>query len=422
MKRKKICVLGLGYMGLPTASLLATNGYQVIGVDINSRKIESIKKRQIPFNEPGLKELVFKAMDSENLNVQSEMTKADVFIIAVPTPITPAKKADLSYVVSAAEMIAPFLEKDNLVILESTVSPETCTKILIPILNKSGLKVGKDYLLSHCPERAIPGNTMHELVNNDRIIGGINGESKKITKKIYSSFVKGDIYLTDTTTAETIKLMENTFRDINIALANEFAKIAEEIGIDIWEAIDLANKHPRVNILKPGPGVGGHCIAIDPWFLTEHSKNAKIIRTARDINDTMPGHVISLAEKMLKKIKNPTITILGVAYKPNVDDARETPAKQIIALARRLGWDIKIHDFHVKESEFPGLATLDEAVKGSDCLILVTNHQKYKNIDYNKIKSQMRRANILDTRSFLNSDELEQIGFNVKVLGKNKHK
>lgn len=417
---KKICVLGLGYMGLPTASLLATNGYSVVGVDVNEKKVKAINDREIPFDEPGLKELVLKAIDTGKFNAQTEVPESDVFIIAVPTPITARKKADLSYVESATEMIYPKLKKGNLVILESTVSPNTCTKLMIPILEKSKLKASKDFMLSHCPERAIPGNTMHELVFNDRIIGGIDEKSKKATAAIYSSFVKGKIFLTDTTTAETVKLMENTFRDINIALANEFAKIAEEIGINIWEAINLANRHPRVNILQPGPGVGGHCIAIDPWFLTEHSDNALIIKTARNINDSMPEHVIGLAKKMLNGIEQPKITILGVAYKPDVDDARETPAKHIIESAKKLGWQVTAHDPHVKSKDFSGLSGLDPALEGSDCVILVTNHEYYRKLKPIEVKTKMRIARLIDTRNYLNHKLWENAGFDVKVLGKAK--
>jgi UDP-N-acetyl-D-mannosaminuronic acid dehydrogenase len=418
--KQSVCVLGLGYMGLPTASLLANNGFEVTGVDVNQEKVDSINRKEILFDEPGLKELVLKAIDSGNFKAQTKVSEADIFVIAVPTPFTEDKKADLTFVEAATKMIASVLKKGDLVILESTVSPGTCTKLMIPILEENGLKAAEDFLLSHCPERAIPGNTMYELVYNDRIIGGIDDASCQTTKEIYESFVRGQIYLTDTTTAETVKLMENTFRDVNIALANEFAQIAEEIGIDIWETIELANKHPRVNILKPGPGVGGHCIAIDPWFLTEASTKAVLIKAARNINDAMPSHVIELAKDVLKDINQPKVTILGMAYKANVDDARETPATEIINEAKKLGWQVAMTDPYVKTSEFPDLQDIDTAITDSDCVILVTNHDQFLEIDPSTVKGKMKTLNLIDTRNFLDQAKWKNAGFTVKILGNGK--
>lgn len=399
---KKICLLGLGYIGLPTAALFATRGYKVVGVDIDNEKVEEISKGVVYFDEIGLKDLVREALDSGNLTVKNNVEKADIFIIAVPTPLNEKqKKPDLEYVKSAAKMIKEVLEKRDLIILESTVPPNTSRKILIPILNGSGgFKAGVDYYLAHCPERTIPGNTIYELINNDRIIGGIDKTSCEKAKEVYSRFVKGEMYLTDITVAETIKLMENIYRDINIALANEFAKISEEIGINVWEAIELANKHPRVNILNPGPGVGGHCIAVDPWFLVEDRVESKIIKLAREINDSMPEHVIYLIEKTVKDIKNPTITILGVAYKKNVDDTRNTPALEIIRLAKNRGWRVKIHDPLVKKFKYP-LLNLNDALEDTDCVVIVTDHYMYKEID-------LSGYTVVDTRN---------IGIKARLLG-----
>lgn len=399
---KKICLLGLGYIGLPTAALFATRGYKVVGVDINNEKVEEISKGIVYFDEIGLKDLVREALDSGNLTLKNNVEEADIFIIAVPTPLNEKqKKPDLEYVKSAAEMIKEVLKKRDLIILESTVPPNTSRKILIPILNgSSAFKDGVDYYLAHCPERAIPGNTIYELINNDRIIGGIDKTSCEKAKEVYSHFVKGKMYLTDITVAETIKLMENTYRDINIALANEFAKISEEIGINVWEAIELANKHPRVNILNPGPGVGGHCIAVDPWFLVEDSIESKIIKLAREINNSMPEHVIYLIEKTVKDIKNPTITILGVAYKKNVDDTRNTPALEIIRLAKNRGWRVKIHDPLVKKFKYP-LLNLNDALEDTDCAVIVTDHDVYKEID-------LSGYTVVDTRN---------IGIKARLLG-----
>jgi len=417
----KICILGLGYIGLPTAALFATHGHEVVGIDINKNIVESINEGITPFDEPGLPELLEKAVTSKNLVAKTEVEDSDVFLIAVPTPLDKEMKmAELKYVRSAAEMIYPHLRKENLVILESTVPPGTCEKLLVPILKKSGLKVSKDFYLAHCPERAIPGNTIYEMVHNDRIIGGIDKKSTALAKSLYSCFVKGIFYLTNTITAEFVKLMENTFRDINIALANEFAQIAEECGVNVWEAIELANRHPRVNILKPGPGVGGHCIAIDPWFLTENSTRCRIVSLAREINDGMPNHVLQIVKGMLKGVDNPVITVLGVAYKGGVDDTRETPALKFIKFAENEGYKVKVHDPYVKEFEYEVLE-LEEAVKDSDCILLLTDHPEFKEIDPAKISRLMRNRNLVDTRNILDHKSWKEAGFKTKILGDGMH-
>lgn len=414
---KKICVLGLGYIGLPTSLLFSINGNTVVGVDINEKIINLIDNNIIPFEENGIKEIFDKSQKSQNFSAKTKVEKADVFLIAVPTPFdSEAKMADLKYVKSAAKMIYPFLEKGNLVIVESTIPPGTSEKIIVPILEKSGLKVNVDFDIVHCPERAIPGNTIYEMIHNDRIIGGFNTLSTEIAKDLYSSYVKGAFYLTDIRTAEICKLMENTYRDINIALANEFAQIAEESGIDVWKAIELANKHPRVNILKPGPGVGGHCIAVDPLFLRENSSKCRIISLSREINDSMPNHILSNVRQMLNGINQPTITVFGVSYKGNVDDTRETPALKIIRLSENEGYCVKIYDPIVKSFEYP-LFELEKAVSDSDCIIIVSDHTEFKNIEPSKFASLMRNRNVVDTRNILNKKSWEESGFNYRLLG-----
>jgi UDP-N-acetyl-D-mannosaminuronic acid dehydrogenase len=390
----KICVLGLGYIGLPTACLFANANHEVVGIDVNHEMIEKLNNKELPFEEKGLEELFENSLP--NMRFKTQVEEADVFIIAVPTPLDKEMKmAELKYVRSAAEMIYPHLRKDNLVILESTVPPGTCDKLLVPLLEKSGLNVSEDFYLAHCPERAIPGNTIYEMVHNDRIVGGIDKKSTELAKSLYSSFVKGNFYLTNTITAEFVKLMENTFRDINIALANEFAQIAEECGVNVWEAIELANKHPRVNVLKPGPGVGGHCIAIDPWFLTENSTRCRIVSLAREINDGMPNHVLQIVKGMLKGVNNPVITVFGVAYKGGVDDTRETPALKFIKLAENEGYKVKVHDPHVEEFEYK-IFGLEESVRNSDCIVLITDHLEFKEIDPKKISALMSNKNVKD--------------------------
>jgi len=410
----KICVIGLGYIGLPTA-LLLSEFHDVFGCDINEVVVDKINNKIPPFIEYGLEEM----LKGSSIKAFTRPVESDVFIICVPTPFDKeVKMADLGYVKNATEIIVPHLRDDNLIIIESTVTPGTCEKIAAPILEKSGLKIGQDIHLSHCPERAIPGRTFDEMINNDRIVGGIDKKSADLTEKLYKCFVKGNIHKTDIRTAEFVKLMENTFRDVNIALANEFSILAEEIGISAWEAIELANKHPRVNILTPGPGVGGHCIAVDPWFLTESTTNARIINIARQINDGMSSHVLSKAKKIFKEqnIKNPIVAIFGVAYKGNVDDTRETPALKLIKLCEKEGWNVKIYDPMVKEFEYP-LLPLEKAVRDVDLIIIETDHTEFKNINAKMISNFVRNKNIIDTRNIMNCKEFLDEGFKIKILG-----
>ncbi|MFC2001776.1 nucleotide sugar dehydrogenase [Chloroflexota bacterium] len=414
---KTVCILGLGHIGLPTACLFATHSYYVVGVDTNKEVVNKINRGEAPFGEPGLEELLQKALKINNFIARTEPGLADVFIIATPTPLEKeARIADLIHVQEAARNIARFLKQGDMVILESTVPPGASERLLLPILEGSGLKGGQDFHLVHCPERAIPGNTINEMIHSDRIIGGINRESAELAKNIYSCFVKGNLYLTNLPTAETVKLMENTFRDINIALANELAQIAEASSVNIWEAIELANKHPRVNILKPGPGVGGHCLAIDPWFLTENSVNSRIISLAREINDSMPQHVLSLVKQLVGRIQNGTITVLGAAYKADVEDTRESPAIRFIKLSQKEGCQIKVHDPLAKELK-DNLYTLEEAAQDSDCLVLITDHTQFKQIKPEAVSRVMRNKNLVDTRNLLNHEIWREAGFKVKILG-----
>ncbi|BAI62616.1 UDP-glucose/GDP-mannose dehydrogenase family protein [Methanocella paludicola SANAE] len=404
----KICVIGLGYIGLPTAILLSEKN-EVVGVDVKKDVVDKINDKIMPFKEPGLDRL----LEQSGITASTTPRPADAFIICVPTPFDKeVRMADLKFVRSAVESIVPHLRKGNIVILESTVSPGACINVLEPILEKSGLKAGEDYYLAHCPERAIPGNTLHEMAYNDRIIGGIDDASTQLARKIYATFVKGNIYTTDITTAEFVKLMENTYRDVNIALANELAILAEEAKINIWEAISLANHHPRVNILKPGPGVGGHCIAVDPWFLTEATNRCRIINTAREINDSMPAYVLSKVKVMTENIRRPKITVFGVAYKGNVDDARETPALKFIKLAESEGFFVSTYDPLVSRFEMP-LSSMEDAVRGTDCIVIISDHDLFKELDFGHLLDNSRHRNVLDTRNVVKSDGT----FNLVKLG-----
>jgi UDP-N-acetyl-D-mannosaminuronic acid dehydrogenase len=414
----RICVIGLGYIGLPTALLLSKH-HEVSGCDINPEVVAKINRKEVPFFEPGMEELI----KDTTIVAATHPVESDVFIICVPTPFDKeVRMADLRYVKNALETLIPYLRKGNLVIIESTVTPGSSEKIAIPLLEKSNLAVGKDLFLSHCPERAIPGKTIIEMVHNDRIIGGINEKSTELTADIYKTFVQGTIYKTDIRTAEFIKLIENTFRDVNIALANELAMLSEDIGINIWNAIELANKHPRVNLHSPGPGVGGHCIAVDPWFLTESSCNAKLITMAREINDGMPSFIVSKAKQIFLdiKIKNPVVTIFGVAYKGNIDDTRETPALKLIKLCEKEGWNVKLFDPRVKKFEYP-LLTFEEAVKNTNLIIIEVDHNEFRTLDIQKMGGLVQNKVILDTKNIVEKDRYQKEGFQIHTLGVDKN-
>lgn len=419
MNNKKICVVGLGYIGLPTSAMFATHGCKVIGVDINEDVVEALNRGEIIIEEPYLDIMVQAAVRSGHLKANTKPNEADVFILAVPTPLTEDKKADMSYVTSAAEMIVPYLREGNLVILESTSPVGTVEELLVPILERSGLKAGEDLYVGHSPERVLPGKILWELVNNNRIVGGVNRESAEKIRDLYKIFVNGEIYLTDAATAEMCKSMENTYRDVNIALANELAKICEASRINVWEVIELCNKHPRVNIHQPGPGVGGHCLAIDPWFIIEKYPDlAKIIRLSRDTNDSMPYYVLSRIEEILKNIEGTKkVTILGITYKPDIDDLRESPILKLIDLMEdKENYEIKVYDPHVKEYKYK----VDNVIKAStdsDLIVLAVNHSIFRNLPLNDMGKVMRNKNLFDTRNFFDQYEIEEKGFRYELLG-----
>ena len=398
---KKVCLIGLGCIGLPTACILSSKGFKVVGVDTNQKLVEELNQVNIDPLEPGLAGLANSAIKSGNFIPKLSPEEADVFMICVPTPPTDENKADLTYVKDAAKSILPYLGKGNLVILESTVPPGTTEEILKPILEKSGLRIGNELCLAYCPERVLPGNILKELVENNRIIGGINPESAKLAQEIYQSFVEGEIYLTDTTTAEMVKLVENSFRDVNIAFANELSRICDKLNLKIWEVIELANKHPRVSILKPGPGVGGHCVAVDPFFIVEKApEEAKLINTARCVNDSMPGYIVEKVERAVKQaqIKTPIIACFGIAYKAGTGDLRGSPALKVVRRLREKGYIVRACDPCIRDfTEFP-LFSLEETVRGADCLVLLVDHKEFKGINLHKLRKKMRGSFIIDTR------------------------
>lgn len=426
----KIALFGLGYIGLPTASLFANSEVKVIGVARNKEKLDMINKGVSPISEPGLDELVKNAVESGNLTATDDGLGAakvsNTMIIVVPTPMDEFNRADLTAVKDTCQTISTSLKRGDLVIVESTVPQGTCNNIVIPILEKSGLKAGEDFGVAYTPERAIPNNTIYEMTHNARVIGGVDKNSVDKAADLYQNITEGEIIkVKNLITAETVKLIENTFRDVNIALSNEIALICEGLGVDAIEAINVANHHPRVNLHIPGPGVGGHCLAIDPYFIVETAEEngmkAPIISTARYTNEGMPNHVAKIIlESMMeadKKIDNSSIGILGVAYKGNVADARETPAKALISILKGKGANVYASDPHAPTETIESLgakpADMDE-ILSCDCVVLVTDHDEYKDIKPEMVKSPI----FVCTRPIINPEDFEGSGIIFRGIGR----
>lgn len=400
---KNICVLGLGYIGLPTSVMLAQKGYKIIGIDTNENVINSIKNGEALILEPYLATILNELIAKESIILKSTPTECDAFIVCVPTPLQSNKTCDLSCVLSAVDSITPKIKKGDIIIIESTIPPTTTKNIIKPLLEKTGLIVGKDIYLAFCPERVLPGNIMREIANNSRIIGGITNECAYRALQIYSSFVKGEIILTDTDTAEMTKLIENVYRDVNIALSNELTKICNKLGINVLHAIELANKHPRVNLLNPGPGVGGHCIPIDPYFIIEKAPElSAIISIARETNLSMPHFIVLKINEILKDILKPKIAVWGIAYKGNTDDIRQSPALEIIERLRELDYNIKIYDPVVKNKSIE-TSTMEESIRGADMILILADHKEFKSLDYVKIAKQMKKPLIFDTKNIIDT-------------------
>ena len=425
MSYKTLCVVGLGYIGLPTASTFATHGLRVVGVDINPEIVQKLNQGEVHLFEPGLRTLVQAAVQSGNLVVRSQPEPADAFIIAVPTPFKEDKRADLDFVTAAAEAIVPHLKSGNLVILESTSPPRTTVDVVAPILEKSGLKAGQDFDLAYSPERVLPGQILRELIENARVIGGITPASAQAGKDLYSTFVTGDIIMTDATTAEMVKLMENTYRDINIAAANEFARLADQFQVDIWEAIALANRHPRVKILNPGPGVGGHCISVDPWFLVEAApENAQLILGARRVNDEQPAYVVDFLRRKTGALKGKKIAALGLAYKADVDDLRESPAISTVELLRDAGAQVITYepfkaDFAVEG--VPAAANLEEALRNADLILLLVGHSQFKTLVPQEVKAITSASVVVDAVNVWERGAWQAAGFRYLHIGDGKN-
>ena len=432
MKFEKICILGLGYIGLPTATMLAANGVEVVGVDTNPNVVETLKAGRLHIHEPGLGDILAKAIASGNLSVAPTPEPADAFLIAVPTPFFEHetgqfngqvyKKADMRAVTSATEAIMPHLRKGNLVVLESTSPPRTTVDLVVPILEKSGLEAGSDFYVAYSPERVLPGQILRELVENARVIGGLTPESAQAGVDLYSIFVRGQIHQTDATTAEMVKLMENTYRDVNIAIANEFSRLAERFGVDVWEAIQLASLHPRVKILNPGPGVGGHCISVDPWFFVEAAPDlAQLILKARQVNDAQPYFVVEIARQALGgDLNGKRIAALGLAYKPDVDDLRESPAVEVVHLLQKEGAIVRAFEPFKPNNGLPGInsaSTLEAALEGVDAVLLLVGHTEFRALTPAQLASLTPARVLVDVVNALTGKDWESAGFRVWRLG-----
>ena len=407
----RVAIIGLGYIGLPTAVALATRGVQVIGVDVDEHTVKAVANGEVPFIEPELAIGVSGAVAMGMLTATTETPEAEAFIIAVPTPFLDDHTADMTYVRKATEQIAPKLRGGEIIVLESTSPPGSTLQVsmwleeLRPDLNPAHCSEGMpDLHVAHCPERVLPGKIMIEMITNDRVVGGVTPRCAEKAASIYRVFCQGEILQTDAASAEMAKLVENAFRDVNIAFANELSLVSEDLNLDIWEVIRLANHHPRVNVLTPGPGVGGHCIAVDPWFIVGASPlNTPLIRAARSVNDARPHHVAQQLISKTERFRNPTVACLGLAFKANIDDLRESPAVDIVAeIATALPeLDLRVVEpfVHVLPAALSGLPNVRlqpavTAIEEADIVLLLVDHDHFKSLSRSRLGGKV----VYDTR------------------------
>lgn len=403
--QNKINVIGLGYIGLPTALMFAKSGVEVIGTDLNTKLVESLSKGKLTFEEEGLEEL-FNAAVKSGVKFTTEYQKTDTYIVAVPTPyITYSKKLDSKYVLAAVNKVLDICEKGAVIIIESTISPGSIDRYVRPEIERRGFDIGKDVHIVHAPERIIPGNMIYELKYNSRTIGADDSAIGEKVKELYSSFCKSEIVVTDIRSAEMSKVVENTYRDVNIAFANELAKICRSDKMDVYEIIRIANKHPRVNILQPGPGVGGHCISVDPWFLVgDYPDLTNLILTSRKINDSMPSHVLGRIRDIMRKHNITDISkigIYGLSYKENVDDTRESPTLQLLEkMDEHLAFGVKVYDPFIKERVVDHqFMNFEDFLNEIEILVIITAHDHIKN-NFDLVKEKL----ILDTKNICDFD------------------
>lgn len=399
-----LCVMGMGYIGIPTAVLFAERGVKVTGVEPREEVVKHLSKGIATIEEPGIEEAIRKTVSDGSFTVSDKPVEADAYIIAVPTPFCDDeyRSCDLTYVKNACKSILPYVKKGSVVIVESTIAPTSTDLQIAPIFEEAGMKVGEDIFLAHCPERVFPGKILYELVHNNRVVGGVTKACAEKAAEVYRKVVEGEIILTTAKTAEMSKCMENTYRDINIAIVNELVKVCHELDIDTLEVIRIANMHPRVNMLTPGPGVGGHCLAIDPYFIyAKAPKQAKLIKLARDINNSMPQFVCERVKECVG-MAPAVIAAYGVTFKANVDDVRESPAMEVIDLLKEQGYEVKVCDPHVKNAEYYGIF---DAAKDADLALMLVDHSEFKEMDYKKLASVMHRKQLFDTRGFVPQTE-----------------
>ncbi len=407
---KTVAIVGLGYIGLPTAAIIASRGLQVIGIDVNQHAVDTINKGAVHIVEPDLDIIVRSVVTTGNLRATTTAEPADAFLVAVPTPFHEDRTPDLSFIKSAAMAIAPMLTSGNLVVLESTSPVGTTEKLAEWLANErpdlsfpQTAGINADIQIAYCPERVLPGQVLQELVNNDRVIGGMTSHCAEHASKLYQIFVRGERIITSARTAELCKLTENAYRDVNIAFANEMSLVSDSLDVNIWELIELANRHPRVNILTPGPGVGGHCIAIDPWFIVDSAPElARLIRTAREVNDSKPDFIVARIREKANRFKTPRIACFGLSFKANIDDLRESPALQIVVkLAEESIGTLLIVEPNIKQlplslADNPAveLVSLEYALKNSDIVVGLVDHAEFKALDRNALTEPV----VIDTR------------------------
>lgn len=408
----ELSVIGLGYIGLPTALLFASKGLDVTGVDINKAVVKKLNNKELHIEENGLQELLVQTIDSKYFKAATEVEHSDYYIVAVPTPHLEDNSCDVSFLKDAVMKLRNVIKKGDTIIVESTIGPKTMEDIVQPMIESFGFTVGKDIYLAHCPERVLPGKIVHEMIHNNRIIGGITEACTQKTIELYKQLVQGKLLETKASTAEMSKLMENTYRDVNIALANELVKISDNLDINALDVIKLANEHPRVNIHLPGPGVGGHCLAVDPYFIVASDpENSEIIANARRINNSMPKYVIEKVNSIMESIEGKKLTVLGLTYKGNIDDIRESPALDIYhELKLKSEYEVVAQDSHVQLDWIEN--DIKKALKNSDLALVLTDHNEYKELA-NYLHGTMRQNILFDTKNIVeNTEEIKYYNFN----------
>lgn len=423
-----VCVHGLGYVGLPTAALLAHNGNEVVGYDVDERKLDRLRRRELRIGEADLERYIGEALDDGTLVPSNTVEPADVHVVCVPTPLDfEAERADLEYVLSAAAGIRDVLREGDCVVLESTVPPGTTEGPLREALEESGLRAGEDFHLAYSPETVLPGNILEELRTNDRFVGGVDDLSTDHAVALYEPCIDGTVHRTpDATTAEFVKLAQNAYRDLNIGFANELANIARDYGVDTRAAIALANRHSRVDILQPGPGVGGHCLPVDPLFFAHASDSLDLIYSARRVNDGMSQFVVDLLEEHLGTLDGKRVAVLGVAYKANVDDTRNSPGLKLAGALQQATPERALADGGAAvetrlcdplvEDDRLDLVSVDEAVTGADAIVVTADHDVFRDLDPVETREKMRGDLLCDTKGTMDADAWAAAGFDVVGL------